>query len=270
MHSKVVVSLVGVVFCTLFTCSRAAGQAPMSLGTVDNPQTLSGGCPTNRYFYSDPNMVCYTTTVYCPNTDPLDLVYGVDITPGLPSYNGTIVMFAGVGGTYAGDDLGYFSNYAQNYLAAGYQIVQIAWGKNYPGFDWEYTNVNKETHAFSIRNAACRPATFLNYVRFGNGNPNVPIIWNATKGGMCGHGNSGGAGAMAYALAWYNAGAGGPATNGSGYLDKVVLENGPVFSDVFQGCEGAEWGELAIHRDLSAGHDPDGLQQLAGGRDQCG
>ena len=99
-------------------------------------------------------------------------------------------MFAGDGGTYAGDDLGYFSNYAQNYLAAGYQIVQIAWGKNYPGFDWEYTNVNTEDYAFSIRNAACRPATFLNYVRFGNGNPNVPIIWNATKGGMCGHGNS--------------------------------------------------------------------------------
>src|ERR1700691_1160616 len=146
-------------------------------------------------------------------------------------------MCAGDGGTYAGDDLGDFSNYAQNYLAAGYQIVQIAWGKNYPGFDWEYTNVNTEDYAFSIRNAACRPATFLNYVRFGNGNPNVPIIWNATKGGMCGHGNSGGAGAMAYALAWYNAGAGGPATNGSGYLDKVVLENGPVFSDVFQGCE---------------------------------
>ena len=42
---------------------------------------------------------------------------------------------------------------------------------------------------------------------------------------------------MAYALAWYNAGAGGAASNGSGYLDKVVLENGPVFSDIFQGCE---------------------------------
>jgi hypothetical protein len=146
-------------------------------------------------------------------------------------------MFAGDGGTYAGDSNGYFDNYAQNYLAAGYQIVQIAWGKTYPGYDWEYSNVNTDDYAYSIRNAACRPATFLNYVRFGNGNPNVPIIWNATKGGMCGHGNSGGAGAMAYALAWYNAGAGGAASNGSGYLDKVVLENGPVFSDIFQGCE---------------------------------
>jgi hypothetical protein len=42
-------------------------------------------------------------------------------------------MFAGDGGTYAGDSNGYFDNYAQNYLAAGYQIVQIAWGENLSG-----------------------------------------------------------------------------------------------------------------------------------------
>jgi hypothetical protein len=54
---------------------------------------------------------------------------------------------------------------------------------------------------------------------------------------MCAHVNSGAAGGAAYSLAWYNAGAGGAPNWGSGYLDKVVMENGPVFSDIEQGCE---------------------------------
>jgi len=189
-------------------------------------------------------MVCYTTTVRsCPNADPLDLVYGVDQPAAAPTYNGTIVMFAGDGGTYAGPENGAFDTYAAAYLAAGYQIIQVAWGQTYPGYDWEYSNVNSNDYKYNIRNAACRPATFLNWVR--NGNSGVGGgIWNqcngkpnCVNGGMCGHGNSGGAGAMAYALAWYNAGVGAAASNGSGYLDKVVLENGPVFSDIYQGCE---------------------------------
>jgi hypothetical protein len=111
--------------------SRASAQA--GLGTVDTPAILEGGCPTNRYFYSDPKMVCYTTTVRsCPNADPLDLVYGVDQPAAAPTYNGTIVMFAGDGGTYAGPENGAFDTYAAAYLAAGYQIIQVAWGQTYP------------------------------------------------------------------------------------------------------------------------------------------
>jgi hypothetical protein len=85
----------------------ARASAQVQLGTVDTPTILAGGCPTNRYFYSDPKMVCYTTTVRsCPNADPLDLVYGVDQPAAAPTYNGTIVMFAGDGGTYAGPENG--------------------------------------------------------------------------------------------------------------------------------------------------------------------
>ncbi|HVI08944.1 MAG TPA: hypothetical protein VND65_11710 [Candidatus Binatia bacterium] len=45
---------------------------------------------------------------------------------------------------------------------------------------------------------------------------------------MCVHGNSGGAGATAYTLTWYN---------GGSFLDRVLLENGSVFSDINRGCE---------------------------------
>jgi hypothetical protein len=54
---------------------------------------------------------------------------------------------------------------------------------------------------------------------------------------MCVHADSGGAGAVGYALTWYNAGAGGTASWASGYIDKAVLENGPVYSRVDLGCE---------------------------------
>ncbi len=53
---------------------------------------------------------------------------------------------------------------------------------------------------------------------------------------MCAQGLSAGSGAVAYSLAWYNAGAA-TTTATQGYLDKVVLIAGPVFGDIEQGCE---------------------------------
>ena len=45
---------------------------------------------------------------------------------------------------------------------------------------------------------------------------------------MCVHTDSGGAGAAAYTLTWYG---------GGSFLDKVLMENGPVFTDINRGCE---------------------------------
>ena len=110
--------------------------------------------------------------------------------------------------------------------------MQVTWGQTGP-VDWEYTNLTSGT---SILNAACRPATFLNWVRNG-ASPGVGQgIW-AQHGGMCAWGHSAGSGALAYAFAWYNAGAASAATWGQGYLDKAVFTSGPVFSNIEQGCE---------------------------------
>jgi hypothetical protein len=49
--------------------------------------------------------------------------------------------------------------------------------------------------------------------------------------GMCAHGFSAGAGAAAYATAWYGA-----ADQTTGYLDKLELLSGPELADVRQGC----------------------------------
>jgi hypothetical protein len=53
-----------------------------------------------------------------------------------------------------------------------------------------------------------------------------------TTGGMCAQGASAGSAALAYSVAWYGA-----ADATTGYLDKLELVSGPVFSDIAQGCE---------------------------------
>lgn len=119
-------------------------------------------------------------------------------------------------------------------------------GTTFTPEDWEYTNTGSVlgSNALNVLNAACRPATFLNWVRNGNSQSTVGkgiwaggIVGQTGAPGMCAHANSGGAGAVGYALAWYNASAGGAPTWGGGYIDKAVMENGPVFSDIEQGCE---------------------------------
>jgi hypothetical protein len=204
-----------------FVCSTPA--AAQTLGTVT--AVGSGGtCPATRGF--DPGMTCYPATLSaCPGNDNLQFVFGVEKPSVTPL--GTIVLLSGDGGGMASETPSLLS-YVGSYVAKGYQVVQIAWGPSAPGTDWEFTNVSGGSNPSSIRAAACRPASFLNWVRNGG-------IWGG-NGGMCAHGNSAGSAAVAYSLAWYNAGAA-TASNGQGYLDKVVLENGPVFSDIEQGCE---------------------------------
>ena len=80
-----------------------------------------------------------------------------------------------------------------------------------------------------LKGEGCRPASLLRYL--------YDVSWghNGTSGagGMCAQGHSGGATAIAYALAWYGAGSDSPAT---GYLDNVVLTSGPAQADVELGC----------------------------------
>ncbi|MGC1372231.1 MAG: hypothetical protein WA824_08840 [Candidatus Sulfotelmatobacter sp.] len=240
MPSKVTavfVCLIGLAVC-LQPLPAAAQQ--LTLGTVATP-TLLSTCPSSANFASGttPAITCYSTNISgCSGVDTQDLVYGVATPTG--ALFGTIVMLAQGGGTmFMGD---YATDYVQNYLNAHYQVIQVVWGgtglNGSPGPQpWEVTKLsNLSPSNANIGLAACKPATFLNWVR--NGNQGAPLgsgIW-AGRGGMCAHGDSGGAGALGYALAWYNAGAS-TAAWGAGYLDKVVLENGPVFSDIDQGCE---------------------------------
>jgi hypothetical protein len=143
--------------------------------------------------------------------------------------NGLVVFFNGGDGTVpAGDSTGTPSNplsMLTYYFTQGYEIVQLAWDT-----PWEETDNPGQTTPYpgNIQNAACRPATFLNYVyntyylpitRGTGGNP---------KAGMCAQGASAGSAQLAYSMAYYGAGS---------WLDNVELISGPVLSDINQGCE---------------------------------
>lgn len=220
------------VYILMILALTLVGQtaSAQTLGTVSNvgqPET----CPLNRGFDESGAMTCYPATLTeCPGNDDLNFVYGVEEPSGTPL--GTIVILSGMGGTGAfPSDV----TYVQDYVAARYQVVQIAWGATAPGVDWEYTNTSGGDNPPSIRVAACRPASFLNWVRNGGPYNNYQGIWGG-HGGMCVQGESAGSGAAAFALTWYNAGAA-TASYGQGYLDKVTMKSGPVFSDIDQGCE---------------------------------
>ena len=252
------VCLVGAVVGTALCSTSASAQA--ALGTVSTPQLLTS-CPTlPKGSGFDISMTCFSANISnCPNTDQIGIIYGVSTPTG--QLNGTIVMLSGDGGVYlpnsfeeyipASVSVAGYQTYS-GYLApqAPYQVIEAVWGAisgtppTFTGQDWEFTNTALGDNALSILNAACRPATFLNWVRNGNSQATLGKgIWaggitgQSGAKGMCVHGNSGGAAQAAYTLAWYGAGVGGAPAWGSGYLDKVVLENGPVYSDIEQGCE---------------------------------
>jgi hypothetical protein len=108
----------------------------------------------------------------------------------------------------------------------GYVVVELAWDSA-----WENTQdpFPPPPPYGNIQYAACRPATFLNYVF----NQLYLPLYNTVNqtAGMCAHGFSGGSGALAYSLSYYK-----PPVGTSWWLDNVELLSGPQFSDLKQGC----------------------------------
>jgi hypothetical protein len=183
----------------------AWAQAPLSLGSVTGVTQLST-CPTYSASNFNSGTTCFTATVHaCPNTVDLGFTYG-EIGPGT---SGTIVVFNGGAGNTGPGATGFVSDYVTD----GYKVVQVVWNSA-----WELTGSGS---GVSIKVAACRPSTVLNYVR-------QNIYTNASgNAGMCAQGSSAGSGAIGYALAEYGARAA---------LDNVELLSGPVFGDIEKGC----------------------------------
>jgi hypothetical protein len=201
----------GLGFTAMLTAAVPVGaqSSALSLGTIDRKSiTRLASCPAGF----DSGMTCYRGVVEnCQSTVDLGFTYGVENPT--QARLGTVVLLDGGGGTTP------YSNpaFAKKYLATGYQIVYVAWDT-----PWEFTNGSTGN---SIKNAACRPATFLNYV-YQNVYQNVyHNVYN--RGGLCAQGISAGSAAVAYSLAWYGS---------SSYLDNVELLSGPVFGDIKEGC----------------------------------
>lgn len=178
-----------------------------SVQSVSQPEACSSKFETG--------MTCFHATVSnCPNALDLGLTFGYRA----PATSlGTIVFFTGSGGEDPGTSQ--FNSYADDYFNRGYTVIETAWDSPWEDTTNGTTGSNVPGH--SVINAGCRPASFLNYVF--TQNPNL-----YSTGGRCAQGFSGGTGALGYSLAAYDMGV---------LLDKVVLQSGPVFSDIQQGCE---------------------------------
>ncbi len=210
------------------TVGSVSGSAPLTVTTTALMPlgTVSAGssevCPaivngqpadwvTGTSGGTDIQALCYRATVSCPNMPDLGVTYGVATPAGLS--NGTIAFVSAKGGenTLPGSS----KNQAPfDLFHAGFQTVQFAW-------DTEWQNGSS---AGSFKIAACRVATFLNYIdtQYYQANAN-----NSPTAGMCAQGQSGGAGGIAMSLSYYGV---------SSFLDKAVFVSGPHYADMVQGC----------------------------------
>ena len=179
----------------LGTVTVRAGQDPVSCGTVKN----------GSKFY--PGMLCQTATVSCPNAADIQVTYGCGGGPANPQ--GTVVLFSGSAGTSPDGDGDDMATYAASYINT-FEVVEFEWASA-----WQDPSSNGS--GGDILAAACRPATFLNYVSSSGLN----------VGTMCAQGSSAGSAAVAYSMAWY-----GQASS----LTNVELIAGPVLSEIDQGC----------------------------------
>ncbi|MFZ0322307.1 MAG: hypothetical protein WAL56_24480 [Candidatus Sulfotelmatobacter sp.] len=224
-----IVSALAVIACCLFSTLAQAQYGSLPIGQVTPPTAQS--CNGSGWY---PGINCYSATITgCTNTTTMNFNFGY-LSPSTAKTNGVIVFFNGKDGTDpVGDATGSSTGewqFIKDYLSAGYEVVQVAWGFAWQQYFSPWPGGSSPSIA-NVQAGACRPATFMNYVfnniylpitKGTNGNPNA---------GMCAQGASAGSAQVAYSLAYYA-----PPTNGQWWIDNVELISGPVLSDIAQGC----------------------------------
>jgi hypothetical protein len=173
---------------TLFFALTLSAVAQLSLGSVNNIQSVT--CPALFF----PGSTCSAATVSCPGIPDIGTTFGIKENA---KAAGTIVFINGTGDTLPFGSPYFFNNYTH----FGFSLAQFTFSE-----DWE--------DGGNVLASACRPATILNYLQ---SNPALPFCVQAA---------SGGAGAAAYALSWYDI-----------PLDNVEMMSGPVFSSIATGCQ---------------------------------
>jgi hypothetical protein len=202
LYLALVLSLV-VVFMPSDNPLVATGKA-LPLGTASGRRIT---CPAGGLKAT----VCYSLTIDSPQgVAPISATLKVIAPSGTPI--GTVTFATGGGDTQFYDtNYTYGSTAIDEVVQAGYTAVEIAFNKNTAGW---LTGPGGPLYL------ACRYAT-----------ANQWIYTNLHQGGttapMCATGNSGGAGAIGYALAEYGMGS---------IFAMVEPTSGPVFSRVDYGC----------------------------------
>jgi hypothetical protein len=224
-------------FLVLFLVPLAKAQTPpLALGSVSS--VASASCPGSVGFLGGDT--CLTANVSCTGVPNLGVTYSYQNPSG--KVKGTVVYFAaGQGTTMSGEVIDTFQ---PTLVAAGWQVVKFIWASSW----WNAATTP------NLLMSACLPATLGNYFHT---SVYTSGLFNAL-------GNSAGSSAIGYWLAWYG---------GASLLHFVELMNGPVFSDISQGCQfpkapnvtviptyGSPWSATVYYQ----GGDPSSLSTATG------
>ena len=194
-------------------CATGATRA---LGTVSGVSSIS--CEG-----SIANGVCQQMTVSCPGLPDVQAYVKTNSPSGTSL--GTVTYTVGTDGNGLYDSIfTYGSTAVQNVINAGYTTVQISWGTPF--------NQNQPDGWVlgpgGVLSTACRYATIHQWI--------YDNIQNNTSLPFCATGNSGGAGALAYALSQY------PTPN---ILSMAEVTSGPPPGRLDWGC-GCTEGSMAV------------------------
>lgn len=201
------------------TCAKGTTRA---LGTVSGVSSIA--CQG-----SIKDGVCQQMTVACPGV-PNVMAYVKTNTPSGTS-KGTATYNTGTEGNGLYESIfTYGTTAVQNVLNAGFTTVQISWGTP---FNNNQPNGWVEGPG-GVLAAACRYATVTNWI--------YKNIQNNTKLPYCATANSGGAGALAYALSQYDSGS---------ILSMAEVTSGPPTGRLDWGC-GCTEGKMAVQCGSSA------------------
>jgi hypothetical protein len=170
---------------------------------------------------------CYQLTVSCPGAADITTYLKVNNPSALPK--GTVLFGVGTGGAGLYDDgntYQYGSQVVEAVVSAGFNTVQVSFGG-------PFSPPTPQPNGWlqgpgGVRRLACRYATVADWIYKNpttiNSNPNNTATNSAP---MCATGNSGGSGAVAYAVSEYGLGT---------ELAMIEPTSGPPMARIDQGC----------------------------------
>ena len=201
------------------------------LGTVSNVQTLSS-CPADSNG-GLANGTCYSLTVSCDQVADMMTYVKVNAPPKGATLAGTVLFLIGSGGNGLYDSnptwqYGYLA--VENVYAANFNTVQVSFGAPFSS-----NNPNGWLQGpGGVRRLACRFATVADWV-YHNPKTINPNATAANSAPMCGTANSGGSGALAYAVYQYGL-AGTNTTGPTQEFNMIEPTSGPPMTRLDQAC----------------------------------
>jgi hypothetical protein len=206
----------GTITSNITISAICATGSTRQLGTITGVSTISCQGAIR-------NGVCQQMTVSCPGVPDVSAYVKTNSPTG--TSKGTVTYNTGTDGNGLYESIFTFGSTAvQNVINAGFTTVQIDWGSP---FNNNQPNGWVEGPGGTLA-AACRYATVTQWI--------YTNIQNNTGLPYCATGNSGGAGALAYALSQYNSGS---------ILSMAEVTSGPPAGRLDWGC-GCQEGKLAV------------------------